>query len=500
MKILSASQIREIDDHTIRNEPIPSIDLMERAAKSLCEWFVQQFDNNTPVKIFCGIGNNGGDGLALARMLHKKEYQVKVFVVRYSTQSSEDFQVNEERLQEIKDIPLIDLDEQSVFPALNTNDIIVDGLWGSGLNRGIEGFSKGIIQHINDSGGTIVSVDIPSGLFADKHSDGLTIKASYTVSFEVPKLAFMFPENFEAVGEWSVIPIGLDKNFIAMQETGNEYLVKEDIQKIIKQRKKFDHKGTYGHALVIGGSLGKMGAAVLAAEACLRVGTGLVTAHVPAGSNEILQSAIPEIMVSLDEHPSQFSKIPDISKYNAIGIGPGIGTEEPTPTALSSLLKGVKVSLVIDADGINILAEHKQWLEQIPENSILTPHPKEFERLLGTTKDNFERQQVQIAFSKKYKVFLVLKGAQSAITCPDGTCYFNSTGNPGMATAGSGDVLTGIITGLLAQGYTPGEAAKLGVYLHGFAGDLAVKKGTMETMIAGDIISHLQDGFKELGS
>ena len=241
-----------------------------------------------------------------------------------------------------------------------------------------------------------------------------------------------------------------------------------------------------------------MGAAVLASRACLRTGTGLITAHVPRKGYDILQNSVPEAMISLDESDIVFSGIADMDQYNAVGIGPAIGLKDNTQKAFRELLKTINVPLVIDADGINILGENKEWLKQLPKNTILTPHPKEFERIAGKTSDGYNQIQRLVELAEKYQIFIVLKGAYTAIASPDGLCYFNTTGNPGMATAGSGDVLTGIILSLLGQGYCPEDAAVTGVYLHGLAGDRAAEITGEESLIANDIIDYLGKAFNEL--
>ncbi len=309
----------------------------------------------------------------------------------------------------------------------------------------------------------------------------------------------MFPQNYPYVGEWETVSIGLNKKFIWKASTNNYYITKDLIKNVLRIRGKFDHKGTYGHGLIVGGSYGKMGAVILAAQACLRSGAGLVSVHIPKCGYEILQTSLPEVMISIDSSQEYFSFLPkNLGIYTAIAVGPGIDTKKQTQKALLSLIKSVKNPLIIDADGINILANNKDQLKHLPENSVLTPHPKEFERLVGKTKNDFDRNNLQVAFAKKHKIFLILKTAHTAIACPDGTCYFNSTGNPGMATAGSGDVLTGILCGLLTQGYTPLETSVLGVYLHGLAGDIAANADAEQSLIASDIIEHLGEAFKEI--
>lgn len=398
-------------------------------------------------------------------------------------------------------IKLYEVKSKADFQAIDEDDILVDAIFGSGLTRPVSGFIGETIDHFNNNAAVKIAVDIPSGLFADKHSDpkkGKIVRADYTLSFQMPKLAFLLPENDQFVGEWHILDIGLSPDFINQTATNNFLMKKRDITPMLHQRKKYDHKGTYGHALLIAGSYGKMGAAILAAKACLRSGVGLVHAHIPKAGYEIMQIATPETMLSIDRYDYYFSEVPKLEIYTAIGIGPGLGMERQSQMALKVLIQESSTPIIFDADALNILAENKTWLAFLPAGSILTPHPKEFERLVGKWQDDFEKRQMLRNFSTKHNVYIVLKGANSAICFPDGNVYFNSTGNPGMATAGSGDVLTGIITGLLAQGYSSGQAAVMGVFLHGTAGDLAKKQKGMEALIAGDILENIGPAFKKI--
>ncbi len=379
--------------------------------------------------------------------------------------------------------------------------MVVDALFGSGLTRPVKGFPGEIIKLINTSSALKIAIDIPSGLFADttsKSADGEIIRADYTLSFQFPKLALLLPENDAFVGSWHLLDIGLHPDFIKKVSVRNFYSTRQEASFILNPRKKFSHKGTYGHALLIAGSYGKMGAAVLAAHAALRAGVGLLHVHIPKVGYSIMQTTLPEAMLSIDRYDNYFSDIPELAMYNAIGVGPGLGTQHQSQMALKLLIQQFKLPMVFDADALNILAENKTWLAFLPHYSILTPHPKEFERLAGKWNDDFERLEKQREFAKKFQLVVILKGAHTSICTPRGDCYFNSTGNPGMATAGSGDVLTGVLTSLLAQDYGPVEAAILGVFLHGLAGDVATRKLGEEAMIAGDIVKNLGKAFRKL--
>lgn len=498
MKILDKEQVQKADRYTIENEPISSLDLMERAATRMTERIKKRFSPQWHVKVVCGIGNNGGDGLVVARELYKAGREVEVYIIRYSDKSSQDFQQNEQRLQGLG-VPIYNINDAKAFPHLTKQDLIIEGLWGSGLNRPIEGFATDVIQQINDSEAKVVAIDIPSGLYADAKSDSIKIKADITYSFQTPKLSFLLPDNTAFVGHWEVIDIGLAQDFIAQQNTNNHLLRASEIGNFIKPRQIFDHKGTFGHLLVISGSYGKMGAACLCSKSALRGGAGLVTAHVPQCGYNIIQTTVPEVMTSIDADEHIFSGIDDLSPFDAIALGPGLDTQEQTAQALQQLIQNTELPLVIDADGLNILAKNEEIWKALPEGSILTPHPGEFRRLLGEkVEDSYQELALIRSFAKEKNVVLILKRAYTVIASPDGICYFNSTGNPGMATGGSGDVLTGILGSLLAQGYTPLASAQLGVYLHGLAGDKATCRMGQNALIAGDIIAFLGAAFKSL--
>jgi ADP-dependent NAD(P)H-hydrate dehydratase / NAD(P)H-hydrate epimerase len=499
MKILTAQQIREADAYTIKHEPIASIDLMERSAKQFARAGV--IDYQKRLKVFCGLGNNAGDGLALARLLKRNDRRVDVYIVRYSDKCSEDFLVNENRLKKASPTRLHDIKNKEDFPKLTNDDIVIDALFGIGLSKPVEGLAAEVIKHINNSGAEVISIDMPSGLFADGHTpaENAVIHADRTLTFQAPKLAFFFPENAERVGAWQVLDIKLHEKFISEIPASRSVITKALVQGFLKPRKKFSHKGNYGHALLITGSYGKMGAAVMMTKACLRTGAGLTTVHVPKCGNNIIQTAAPEAMATLDFHEKFYSDNIEPEQYSAVGVGPGIGKEEVTQTALKHLLLYEKtVPLVLDADALNIIAMNKEWLRIIPHHSILTPHPKEFERLTYKAANDFARHDLQIEFSKLHKVYVVLKGAYTCITTPEGDAYFNTTGNAGMAKGGSGDVLTGMLTSLLAQGYPPFEACLLGVYMHGLAGDIAAEKHGMDGMIAGDMIESIPEAWSKL--
>jgi NAD(P)H-hydrate epimerase len=491
LKILDMAQVRALDAWTIEHEPVKSIDLMERAAKAFVSWFVMRFDATYRVGVVCGTGNNGGDGLAIARLLAALDYAVSVWIVR-GAKESDDFTANLRRLEsQVKPVEFV------AGTSFSGCDVIIDAIFGSGLTRPAEGIFEEAIRQVNSAEAIRVAVDIPSGLFADQHTTGPVVKADFTVTFQLPKVAFLLPENHAYVGEWRRVDIGLDKSFIRRAETARYYLTRKAVKKLLRTRKKFSHKGDYGHALLVSGSLGKMGAAVLASRGALRAGVGLLTTRLPGCGVTILQAAVPEAMVSVDPADAFISRAPAADAFDAIGVGPGIGQSAETLSALRELLDAGK-PMVIDADALNLLAAHRELFHLVPKGCILTPHPKEFERLSGKWENDFDRLAKQLALARQLKSVVIVKGAHSAVATPEGDVIFNCTGNPGMATGGTGDVLTGILTGLLAQGYPAREAALLGMYLHGLSGDIAVREKGQQGLIAGDLVEFLPNALKTL--
>ncbi len=500
LSIYSASQIKALDAHTVQTEPIPSVELMERAAVKCVERITQLYDTSRIFKIFCGLGNNGGDGLAIARMLLEKGYQVQAYVINYSDKYTEDFSINHTRLKGLDDEAIIEIHSKDTLPQFNHNDVIIDALFGIGLTKPLHGLTADCVNHINKSKTEVIAIDIPSGLFADiiSNYDGSIVKANRTFTFQYPKLSFMFAESELYLGDWEVIDIGLLELDSVKKENITKFITREDIKKILKPRAKFSHKGSFGHCLLVAGSYGKMGAAVLAAKSLLRSGAGLLTMCIPKTGYEIMQSIVPEAMtITQGEEFIDIHQL-DLKDYTAIGLGPGISTNPSVQKSIKYLFENFHKPLVLDADGLNIVAAHKDLITLIPDNSILTPHPKEFLRLAGYSSSSFERFLLQRQFSKKNNLIIVLKGAYTCITTPMGEVFFNSTGNNGLAKGGSGDMLTGIISGFLAQGYTPLESAMMGVYIHGDAADIAQSEIGEMAMIPSDVINYLSHSFKKL--
>ena len=493
MRILNTQQTRELDANTIQKERIASIELMERASRAFVDWLSLRLETTQKIGIVCGTGNNGGDGLAIARMLNDWGYPVRVWVIKGGVEESEDFKTNAANLS--VSVEKREIKSESEAVSFDACDVLIDAIFGSGLSRPAAGIYAHVINLINQSSALRVSVDIPSGLRADSPSSGAIVKADYTISFQLPKLAFLLPGSYAFTGEWVLVDIGLNKKFIKRAVTSYFFTQQKDVRKILKPRSKIDHKGTFGHALLIAGSHGKMGAAILASRAALRAGTGLLSVHAPSCGYEVLQTTIPEAMTIVDDDPKIFSGPPDLSQYAAVGIGPGLGQDARTIKAVAKTLETYRDPMVIDADALNILAGNRHLLGLVPPGSILTPHPREFERLTGPWADDFERLEMQKQLAVTLKAVVVLKGAHTSIATASGQVYFNSTGNPGMATGGTGDALTGVLTGLLAQKYTPDEAAIAGVLLHGLAGDLALAEFGMDSLIASDVVAYLPGAF-----
>ncbi|WP_185849231.1 NAD(P)H-hydrate dehydratase [Blattabacterium cuenoti] len=508
MKILSLNQIRKADQYCIDSESISSVQLMERAAKNCFNWIIHNkyFKiKKIPFIVLVGNGNNGGDGLSLSYMLHLYGAKVSVYGVNISNHFSNEFLINKRKVLQ-HGINFKIIDEGEKFPFFNKESYIIDAIFGIGFNRTINQYWKSFFHYINEKKfKAVISIDIPSGLFIEKSHEifeGI-IKATHTLTFQVPKLPFLLPNYEDYVGKWYLINIGWKENFIRKIQTNNFYIDDVYIHAIYKKkiRKKFSHKGNYGHGMIIGGSFGMIGSVILSATASFRSGIGKLSVYVPFDGYQIIQNSLPEAIVNTDNTKKHWISnivIPN-ENINAIGIGMGMGIHPKTVYALESfLLKNKKIPMIIDADAINILSHKSLLLDLIPEETILTPHPKEFQRLCRSWKNDYEKLHLLKKMSRKYKIFIVLKGAHSVVSTPDGNLYFNSTGNTGMSTAGSGDVLTGMIMSFLSQGYSKKESCIMGVYLHGLAGDIASKKLSEEAIMANDIINHIGEAYLKL--
>ena len=499
MKVLKAAQVRAWDEFTIQHERISSIDLMERAAANCVHWLEKANLLPCSLAIFCGKGNNGGDGLAIARMVADMGSTVDVYILETGNKGTDEFQYNLQLLHQYNRVGIHYIQQPSNFPVIE-HDVVIDALFGSGLTRPPAGLAQQLIEYVNNGHHFVVSIDVPSGMSVDDSSKGnAIIRAAHTLTFQCYKPALLIPENAFYVGEVHIIDIGLHPQYELQVENYDEIIDQSLIERIYKKRNRFAHKGDFGHALLVCGSYGKIGAAVLCSKACLRTGSGLVTVCVPKCGYEILQQSVPEAMVLTDPNSSFISSSDFLAeKHDVIGIGPGLGTASETRGIFHEIFKKENGPMVLDADALNILSMEHLLYHSIRPNSILTPHPKEFERLFGKSSNDFEMIETVREQARKLKLIIVLKGHHTFIATPGGRSFFNTTGNAGMATAGSGDVLTGMITSLLGQGYTPENAAILGVYLHGRAGDMAAQTSSEEAIIASDIIEQIGNAFLSL--
>ena len=499
MKIFRTEQIRQIDSSTMRYEPIASIDLMERAARTLTDAIVERYGGKSNFfAIFAGPGNNGGDALAIARMLEEAGEKAEVWLIDPKSKLSPDCAENLERLKKCA-TPINILGNEFAAPQLPKNCIIIDGIFGSGLNKPAEGIFAETIRFINGCEATIIAIDIPSGLHGESNGsfDAQNIvHAHTTLTLQFPKLSFLMPANDKFTGEWHILDIGLSSRAIEEQKSNLFYTERAEIAAMLPTRNKFSHKGDYGHALLVSGSRGMAGAAILAARATLRSGAGLLSVSTPQCNNCILQTAVPEAMTLPAGGENHLCTPPATERYTAVAVGPGLGTAAETEKALLQLINDCRVPMVLDADALNIIAKSPQTLEQLPAGSIITPHPGEFARLAGGVKSREEQLAAATQLAQKCNICIILKGAYTAVCSPDGNIFFNSTGNPGMATAGSGDTLTGIVLALLARGYDSTSAARIAVYIHGLAGDIAATRNGQTALTAGDIIDALPSAWK----
>ncbi|NML65647.1 NAD(P)H-hydrate dehydratase [Hymenobacter sp. RP-2-7] len=501
MKILTATQTHQLDEATIQQQHITSLALMERAAQALLRWFEARFHADKPADtlVLCGPGNNGGDGLALARLLHEAGYPVRV-VLLPADKYAPDYEHNLHLLPKVLSVRKL---AAKSLPILDADTLVIDALFGTGLSRPLSGLAADLVCHLNDSGVRVLAVDVPSGLLANAPQPdpkAPVVQATYTVSFGLPKLAFLLPQNARYVGEWHVEDIQLSAKFIAEAATPWHFTAlapSPDVQ--LPQRRQFAYKNVYGHALLLAGSRGKVGAAVLASGACLRGGVGLLTVAVPGCGYDIIQTTRPEAMCLPDAEADFISVLPELTSYQAVGIGPGLGQHEASRAVLEQLLRTAQVPLVLDADALNLLGEHRELLDLLPPDTVLTPHVGEFARLTEKVDDDYRRLQLLRDFTQKHKCIVVLKGAYTAVGAPNGQVYFNSTGNPGMATGGSGDVLTGLVLALRAdQRLDALTATRLAVLAHGHAGDLAAAHTGQAGLVAGDLVRHIGPALQAL--
>lgn len=500
MKIFTSAQIHELDKYTIEHEPISSLNLMERAAKAIARSIEEEWSNRTPIVVFAGPGNNGGDALAVARLLAENGYQVAVYLFNVHNKLSADCASNKKRLMECKKVK--DFTEVTVNfdpPQLTENTLVIDGLFGSGLNKPLAGGFAAMVKYINLSPAKVVSIDIPSGMMCEDNSYNIhanIIRADLTLTLQQKKLSMLLADMQQYIGRLKVLDIRLSQEFMQKTDCKYKLLEESDIRQQMRVRGDFAHKGSMGNALLIAGCYGMSGASILSTKACLRAGVGKVTTHTPKRNYDIMQISVPEAVLQMDHEETYFSEPVETEMFDAVGIGPGLGTNENSAIALIAQIRRITCPLVVDADALNILASHRAWMQQLPKDIVMTPHPKELDRLIGTPSTNcYERLAKASELAERLQAYIILKGHYSALCLPNGHIEFNSTGNSGMATAGSGDVLTGILTALLARGYNQADACRIAMYLHGLAGDLAIKDLGKESLIASDLIAYLPKAF-----
>ncbi len=503
MKIFTSAQLRELDRYTTEHERTTSLDLMERSARAVTHAFTSIWSPKTPVVIFAGPGNNGGDALAVARLLCEQSYDVKTYLFNIHNKLSDECTANKRRLQESKYAKtLVEVTLNFDPPQLTAETVVIDGLFGTGLNKPLSGGFASLVKYINQSPARVVSIDIPSGLMAEDNTYNIRaniVRAHLTLTLQQKKLCMLLADNQPYLGQIRVLDIQLSQEYIQKTDSQYRFVEEADLKPMLRRRYEFAHKGDMGHALIVAGSYGMAGAAILATRACLRSGVGKVTVHTPRKNNDVLQTAVPEAVLHLDREDQFFTEPMSTDDFEAMAIGPGLGTAEGTAIAMIAQLRRATCPSVVDADALNIISNHRAWMQQLPKEIIMTPHDAEFDRLVGTASNgSYDRLSKVRDMAERLNAYIILKGRYSALCMPDGHVFFNPTGNPGMATAGSGDVLTGIITGLLARGYQQREAALLGMYLHGLAGDMAAKDLGQESLIASDIIRYLPKAIRKV--
>ncbi|MBP5498486.1 MAG: NAD(P)H-hydrate dehydratase [Muribaculaceae bacterium] len=502
MKIFTSERIRQIDENTLKAQNISVLDLMERAASAISYEIMTRWRPTKRIVIFAGPGNNGGDALAVARILQEQGYHPEVFLFNTKSSSlSACCQTNRDRLAAMPGVYFTEVVSLFTPPELDENDVVIDGLFGSGLRAPLKGGYTSLVQYINDSKAFVVSIDVPSGLFgewnigADRRN---IIRANLTLALQFKRLSFFFAENAEFIGECKVLNIDMDIPSIDATPTDFYLIEKDDAKASLKSRNQFTGKYDYGTALIVAGSYGMAGAAILAARGASRAGAGLVTVHTPQINFAPLQAAVPEVVLNADRNQYVVSKIEINHDYNVVALGPGIRTTDETISAIGSFFKNYHKPCILEADALNCIASQPILIKNIPKGSVLTPHAAEFDRLFKQHNSEEERLKKAIDVSRLYEITIVLKGHHTMTVRPDGKVYINSSGNAGMATAGSGDVLTGVIAAMMAQGYSTHRAVMLAVYLHGLAGDIAAKEHGQHGLIAPDIAENIGRAIKEV--
>jgi NAD(P)H-hydrate epimerase len=510
MKIVTTQQIKNIDRRAIRAFGIPGMVLMENAAAAVMTAMEKFFDGLQGVRvgIICGKGNNGGDGLALARRLRISGVPVRIALLSSFGELKGEAKANLSILRKM-DLEIVqNASSRSLADIVGWSDVLVDALLGVGLSSPLKGAYAQAVAMINSSGRPVVAIDMPTGIDADTGGVmGTAIKADLTVTMAFLKRGHVLYPGAEYAGTVRVADLGIPAEVAEKENISVSLLDRDSIQGVICRRLSDAHKGDFGHLMVVAGSPGKAGAAIMAARGALRAGAGLVSVATPNNIVPIIQSQVVEAMAVPSAESiegtlgigSSEELLKAAVKMSAAAIGPGLSTHHETAQVVRNLIQRLTIPAVIDADGLNALVGFLDILKRANASMILTPHPGEMGRLLGISSSEVQKDRIEIAasFARKHRVTVVLKGAATVVATPQGWVFVNSTGNPGMASGGTGDVLTGMIGSFLAQGYSASQAACLGVYLHGRAGDLAAEEKGEASMIAGDLIEKLPQAIKE---
>lgn len=503
MRIISSKFIKDLDAATCEAQGVTSLDLMERAAQAVVKELVKGVLPSRRIVVFAGPGNNGGDALAVARILSERGYEnIEAYLFNVSGKLSPDCEHQRDLLREVSAVKFFEITSSLTPPELDKSVLVIDGLFGPGINGPITGGFASVVRLINESGAEVVSIDIPSGLAGEWNPDPRyrdMVHASHTFTFQFPKLSFFFAEHAPIIGNWKCLDINIDQS--AIKSITSPWILVESrtVRPHLHPRALFSAKRDYGSTMIFAGSMGMMGAAVMCARAALKCGAGLATVHTARSGITILQSAVPEAMFEPDRNERFISDMSLHHNHEAVAIGPGIGTNEATVSALENLLKLCQSPLVLDADALNCIVKRPSLLSLLPPHTVITPHIGEFDRLFGDQPNAEARLKKAIEVAKLYNIVIVLKSHHTVTIRPTtGKVYFNSTGNPGMATAGAGDVLTGVIAAFMSQGYQPEYAATIGVFVHGLAGDMAADEVGEYGMVASDISDRLGRAIKAI--
>lgn len=504
MKIYTSEDIRAIYRRTIETEGIPSSELIMRMARGVADEIASRWRPNRPMIVFAGPGHNGAETLAVCRILAERGFSPSVYLFNIGGKrlTHECAVCRDELLKSAGgQIHWTEVTNDFNMPVITPQHIVIDGLFGTEISAPLQGGFAWMAREINDAKPTVVSIDLPSGLFGDLNPLTVNrdiIHATLTLTMQVPRISFFQRDNAELVGEWRTIDIGLNRDVMLTTPTHYHLVEAHEVKEVLKPRNPFADKSDFGSALLITGCYGMMGASVLAARGALRGGVGKLTVHSPQCGYEVLQSSVPEAMFDADVNKIVISDMKTAHEYDAVGIGPGIGTNEMTVNALELFLKTTVNPVVLDADALNCIASRPTLLREVPVNSIITPHAAEFDRLFGECHSDDARLIKALEKAKEHHIIILLKGHYSALVYPDYRIVFNSTGTPAMATGGCGDVLTGLITALMAQGYNPGVSGWIGMFVHGLAGEIAAKEHGEIGVTAGDIAANIGKAFRQI--